>query len=561
MKTTRYIPIMAAAAGLLLATSCVKNTLYNTPHPDQGKIAVTADWSARGEGIGIPAAWRMSMADYTGSATGAVSSPDYLFAPGCYTLAAWNPTPEITVEGTTASVKAATGNWNGAGDFIHNAPTWFFTHAEQVQIEPDKEYTFTAAMRQQVRELTLVIEPTGDAAERITEIVACLTGAAGTLDFATDTYGAASNVVLPFTKIISGADAGKWTTTVRLLGVTGAEQLLTGEIRYTDDNPSPTTLDSDLTEALAEFNTGKNEPLTLGGSLVETPDKMGFTLEINAWGDGADGDGSMEMNCTYDAGTNTYTVYNEEGLRIWADAARKDLATNCILARNITMEAVEEGASNWMPVGYYDNESWDYIGYTGTFDGGGHTITGLTIYLPDQDNVGLFGVVGESGTVQNLTLAGVKITGNDHVGGVAGYNIYGTVTACYATGDVSGNSSVGGVAGSNYGTVTGYYATGDVSGKFSVGGVAGYNYYGPLTSCYWSNNLDTGVGRNYGGNVEVTKVDGTAVTWPQAADAMNTAIDTWNADHSDKWCDWKFRVNPGPDPNPAKVPLILEPRN
>ena len=71
MKTTRYISIMAAAAGLLLTASCVKNTLYNTPHPDYGKITVTADWSARGEGIDIPAAWTVSMDDYTGTETSA----------------------------------------------------------------------------------------------------------------------------------------------------------------------------------------------------------------------------------------------------------------------------------------------------------------------------------------------------------------------------------------------------------------------------------------------------------------------------------------------------------
>ena len=129
-------------------------------------------------------------------------------------------------------------------------------------------------MKQQVRELTLVVEPTGDAAGRITEIVAHLTGAAGTLDFATDTYGTASNVVLLFTKITEGDDAGKWKAPVRLLGVTGTEQLLTGEIRYADGNPSPTTLKSDLTEALKEFNTRKGKSLTLGGTLVETPEGM-----------------------------------------------------------------------------------------------------------------------------------------------------------------------------------------------------------------------------------------------------------------------------------------------
>ena len=258
----------------LLLSSCVKDTLYDTPHPDHGMISVTADWSARGEGIDIPATWTVTMGDYTGTETSATHAPDHLFDPGSYTLAVWNPAEGITVNGTTATVAATTGNDAGAGAFISNAPGWLFTSVQQVLIEKDTDYPLTAAMKQQVRELTLVVEPTGDAAGRITEIVAHLTGAAGTLDFATDTYGAASNVVLPFTKITEGDDAGKWKATVRLLGVTGTEQLLTGEIRYADGNPTPTTLKSDLTEALAAFNTGKGESLTLGGTLVETPEGM-----------------------------------------------------------------------------------------------------------------------------------------------------------------------------------------------------------------------------------------------------------------------------------------------
>lgn len=258
----------------LLLSSCVKDTLYDTPHPDHGMISVTADWSARGEGIDIPATWTVAMGDYTGTETSATHAPDHLFDPGSYTLAVWNPAEGITVSGTAATVAAATGNDAGSGAFISNAPGWLFTSVQQVLIEKDTDYPLTAAMKQQVRELTLVVEPTGDAAGRITEIVAHLTGAAGTLDFATDTYGAASNVVLPFTKITEGDDAGKWKATVRLLGVTGTEQLLTGEIRYADGNPTPTTLKSDLTEALAAFNTGKGESLTLGGTLVETPEGM-----------------------------------------------------------------------------------------------------------------------------------------------------------------------------------------------------------------------------------------------------------------------------------------------
>lgn len=280
----------------LLLSSCVKDTLYDTPHPDHGMISVTADWSARGEGIDIPATWTVAMGDYTGTETSATHAPDHLFAPGSYTLAVWNPAEGITVSGTTATVAAATGNDAVAGAFISNAPGWLFTSVQQVLIEKDTDYPLTAAMKQQVRELTLVVEPTGDAAGRITEIVAHLTGAAGTLDFATDTYGAASNVVLPFTKITEGDDAGKWKATVRLLGVTGTEQLLTGEIRYADGNPTPTTLKSDLTEALKEFNTGKSASLTLGGTLVETPEETEFSgFEITGWETVEGGDASAEM--------------------------------------------------------------------------------------------------------------------------------------------------------------------------------------------------------------------------------------------------------------------------
>ena len=296
MKTARYIPILAAAAAALLAASCVKDTLYDTPHPDYGKIAVTADWSVRGEGIDIPATWTVTMGDYTGTETSATHAPDHLFAPGSYTLVVWNPAEGITVSGTTATIAAATGNRAGTDAFVDNAPGWFFTYTEQVSIEKDKDYPLTAAMKQQVRELTLVIEPTGDAAGRITEIVAHLTGAAGTLDFATDTYGAASNVVLPFTKITEGDDAGKWKATVRLLGVTGTEQLLTGEIRYAEGNPQPTTLKSDLTEALKEFNTKKPEPMTLGGTLVETPEEAEFSeFEITGWETGDEDDVNVTL--------------------------------------------------------------------------------------------------------------------------------------------------------------------------------------------------------------------------------------------------------------------------
>ena len=265
---------MAAA---VLLSSCVKDTLYDTPHPDHGMIAVTADWSARGEGIDIPATWTVSMGDYTGTETAATHTPEYLFVPGNYTLAAYNIPEGITVSGTTAAVAAADGG------FIVNTPGWLFTSVQEVEIEADTDYSLTAVMHQQVRELTLVIEPTGDAAERIESIEGTLSGAAGTLDFATGTHGTPSEVKLHFTKITEGDDAGKWMATVRLLGIAGDAQRLTATLTYTDGNPQPTSLNSDLTSALNGFNDGKTAPLTLGGTIVETPGEAGFTGEITDW--------------------------------------------------------------------------------------------------------------------------------------------------------------------------------------------------------------------------------------------------------------------------------------
>ena len=282
MKARQYINMMGMAAAVLLS-SCVKDTLYDTPHPDHGKIAVTADWSARGEGIDIPATWTVTMGDYTGTETSATHAPDHLFAPGSYTLAVWNPAEGITVSGTTATIAAATGNRAGTDAFVDNAPGWFFTHTEQVSIEKDKDYPLTAVMQQQVRELTLMIEPAGDAADRIESIGGTLSGAAGTLDFATGTYGTPSEVELHFTKITDGDDAGKWTATVRLLGIAGNSQRLTATLTYTDGNPQPTSLNSDLTAALDGFNDGKTAPLTLGGTIAETPGEAGFTGEITDW--------------------------------------------------------------------------------------------------------------------------------------------------------------------------------------------------------------------------------------------------------------------------------------
>ena len=289
MKPTRYIPILAAAATALLTASCVKDTLYNTPHPNHGKITVTADWSARGEGIDIPATWTIAMGDYTGTETAATHAPDHLFAPGSYTLVAWNPAEGITVSGTTATVAPASGSQT-TGTFIDNAPGWFFTHAEQVSIEKDTDYPFTAAMRQQVRELQLELEVTQGRPELIQSVTATLSGIAGAFDMARgQTTGEPASTVFSFTR-----DGSRLTADARLLGTMGAVQTMVLDIVFVDGGRTQRT-EVDLTEAMKDFNDDMTTAYRITGTL-ETPVGMEeCNAEITGWESVEGGDASAEM--------------------------------------------------------------------------------------------------------------------------------------------------------------------------------------------------------------------------------------------------------------------------
>lgn len=270
----RHIYIIGMAA--LTLTGCVKDELFDTPHPGKGRITVTADWSARGEGIATPESWNLSMGDYHGTETTATHAPDHLFEPGSYSLVAWNPATDISVSGTSASVTST------ADGCISGELGWLFTSVQDVTIEADRDHAFTAAMQQQVRQLTLTIRLTGDAAARVEGISGRLSGVAGTMDFASDTYSAPSGVALHFTKITQGENAGAWTATVCLLGITGESQQLTGGITYAGDNLPSTPIASDMTALLAGFNDNKTVPLGLACDL-ETPTQAGVTAIIIDW--------------------------------------------------------------------------------------------------------------------------------------------------------------------------------------------------------------------------------------------------------------------------------------
>ena len=278
----------------------------------------------------------------------------------------------------------------------------------------------------------------------------------------------------------------------------------------------------------------------------------------------------------------SYTVTSADGLMNVAElvnGGKTDI--NITLDKNIDLTG-----KDWTPIGTnYDNL------YKGTFDGGGHTITGLTVTTYDK-YAGLFGWLNSAGTVKNVVMEGVQITNNHssgfaggvvgnswgtiencsvsgsvngevYVGGVVGKQTSGSMTGCSSSATVKGTVNVGGVAGESWGSMTACYATGNVTleiypgkdisgggvvgfkggnsvlacyatgnvnskgsstGNVHIGGLFGYKYATAI-ACYWKNNKEQGIGYNKEGIVtEATKVDGTDVTWQKAVDAMNTAL-------------------------------------
>ena len=281
----------------------------------------------------------------------------------------------------------------------------------------------------------------------------------------------------------------------------------------------------------------------------------------------------------------SYTVTSADGLMNVAElvnGGKSDI--------NITLDTdIDLTGKDWTPIGTdYDNS------YKGTFDGGGHTITGLT-FTTNDEFAGLFGWLNRAGTVKNVVMEGVQITSNQiyggsiggvvgsswgtiencsvsgnvsgtvYVGGVVGVQIGGSITGCSSSATVKGTVDVGGVAGqtNSSATLTACYATGNViieinpkkniaggslvgmnagisllacyatgnvtstgssTGKVHIGGFLGNNYT-TVTACYWKNNHEQGIGYNKENIVpEATKVDGTGVTWKNAVDAMNRAL-------------------------------------
>ena len=195
----------------------------------------------------------------------------------------------------------------------------------------------------------------------------------------------------------------------------------------------------------------------------------------------------------------TYEVYNAEGLKNIAELVNEEwkLGINITLTDNIDLTDID-----WTPIGKDDNKA-----YTGTFDGNGKTITGLTV-TGSYKYAGLFGDIDENGTVKNVVLEGVQITSDNssgYAGGVAG-DSWGTIENCSVSGSVSGTTFAGGVVGSQWGgSITGCNSSATVKGVIFAGGIAGETNSGAsLTGCYATDDVtveNDGTNNSHAGGV------------------------------------------------------------
>ena len=236
----------------------------------------------------------------------------------------------------------------------------------------------------------------------------------------------------------------------------------------------------------------------------------GLTLEgctIGSWTDGGGESGAAEdLGYIYDSNTNTYTVYNADGLLAWNKAIQEDESINCTLTADIDLTG-----KKWTRL-----DTWP--GYSGVFNGQGHRITGLNF---SAANFGLFYFLNVSGVIKNLQLIDVNLDGSS--GGAAGMvdRNHGQIIACSVTGKLTVHS--GGITNANYGDIIACWFDGTLIDESGCGTIVRFNYKN-ITSCYWGGNTEQGVLRNEGGTVVATKVDGATVKWQTAVDGMNPAL-------------------------------------
>lgn len=271
---------MWVAAGVLLA-SCVKDELYNTPHPDKGAVLVTTDWTGCSSDAVLPADYILRIGSEEQTVKGETNVFKSLFLPETQSLLVYHQAEGVTVSGTTATVNTLEDGT------LNPMPGFLFSASKELEIQKDDTLKVTVPMMQRIRTLALTLKLKPGDEQLITETAATLTGIASSVDLATGSLTAAEGktVVPIFTMGTGGGEtraAGDpiLTASLRLPGVmTGEKQELTLAVTLTDGTVQNVV--TDLTQALKNFGSGKMEPLVLDATLT-LPDVEGDAAEVSA---------------------------------------------------------------------------------------------------------------------------------------------------------------------------------------------------------------------------------------------------------------------------------------
>lgn len=272
MKAIHYYIGMAGMAALLLS-SCVKDELYNTPHPGKGVVAVSTDFPQ----------------DYTVEVDrqpidGTVTEP---LQPGEHTVLIYNTPEGFTIADGIARVNAADGT-DAGNALINPLPGHLYSGTKTVTVMADDTLHVHMDVSQRTRDLHLELTVTEGDPERIVNVTGTLSGIAGAYDLRNETpAGGAVGTSPAFTRT-----GDKITADLRLLGTMGGAQTLTLVLSFVDGLTQ--TVESDLTEALASFNGDMGTPFTVTGTL-HTPTEAGVGgCTITDWLPGGNGSGSAE---------------------------------------------------------------------------------------------------------------------------------------------------------------------------------------------------------------------------------------------------------------------------
>lgn len=266
----------------LMLTSCVKDDIYNTPHPSQGAIVITTDWSSRADQAVQPVSYTLRVSGQSGQSDeqpvkGNTNIFHSLLAPAAYELLVYNIPEAITVTGDVATI-ASTDENN-----IEALPGYLFSATQTLDVVKDDTLFVTVGMLQHIRQLTLVLKLKEGDHDRITSLNATLSGIASSINLATGAWVSPTGVSLSpvFEKTEEKDGTPTLTATIRLLGII-AEEKQELSIAVALNNQSVYTIKTDLTEVLQKCFDGSMTPLVLGANF-DLPSQGDFSGNINSW--------------------------------------------------------------------------------------------------------------------------------------------------------------------------------------------------------------------------------------------------------------------------------------